>query len=414
MKIALLTYSTKPRGSVIHTLELAEAIHRLGYSVTIFALDKDGKGFDYPLSCPVELVSAKPASTEIDQLIYQRIQEFVSYLESQSYDCYHAQDCIAANALLILLKQGKIAHFVRTVHHIEEYSSPYLQQCQDRSIREASLCLCVSNQVQSELKEHYQITAPRVINGINLNRFSPNGSSLILEPFRSFDHSGLPSSPSPFSQGRRRGTGTLAPLSCLGRGVGGEGTTNMLHTDNSPIYLTIGGIEPRKNSIRLLQAFHQVRSTFPNARLIIAGGATLFDYQSYREEFFTIAKALNLEQSLILPGVLPDIELPALYRSANAFVFPSIKEGWGLVILEAIASGLPVITSNQAPFTEFLNDRQALLVDPTSVDEIAQAMCSVFQSADSLRQHSRSILSQYTWETSAQQHIHHYQTLLYA
>ncbi|BAU09743.1 group 1 glycosyl transferase [Leptolyngbya sp. NIES-3755] len=364
MKIALLTYSTKPRGSVIHTLELAEAIHHLGHSVTVFALDKDGKGFDYPLSCKVELVPAKPAPTEIDQLIYQRIQELVSYIEFQSYDCYHAQDCIAANALLILLKQGKIPHFVRTVHHIEEYSSPYLQQCQDRSIREASLCLCVSNQVQSELQQHYQINAPRVINGVNLNRFSPDGSSLNFE--------------------------------------------------GSPLYLTIGGIEPRKNSIRLLQAFHQVRDRFPNARLIIAGGATLFDYQSYREEFFTIARALNLEEALILPGVLPDAELPALYRSADAFVFPSIKEGWGLVILEAIASGLPVITSNQAPFTEFLNDQQALLVDPTSVDAIAQALCSVFQSADSLRQHSRSILTQYSWETSAQHHLHHYQTLLYA
>ncbi|MGG6264016.1 MSMEG_0565 family glycosyltransferase [Leptolyngbya sp. AN03gr2] len=365
MKIALLTYSTKPRGSVIHTLELAEAIHHLGHSVTVFALDKDGKGFDYPLSCQVELVPAKPASNEMDQLIHQRIQELVNYLELYDFfDCYHAQDCIAANALLALLKQGKIPHFVRTVHHIEDYSSIYLQHCQDRSIREASLCLCVSNQVQSELQQHYQITAPRVINGVNLNRFSSNGSSLNFE--------------------------------------------------GSPLYLTIGGIEPRKNSIRLLQAFHQVRDRFPNARLIIAGGATLFDYQSYREEFFTIAKTLNLENALILPGILPDAELPALYRSADAFVFPSIKEGWGLVILEAIASGLPVITSNQAPFTEFLNNQQALFVDPYSVDGIAQAMCSVFQFADSLHQQSQSILSRYSWETSAKQHIHHYQTLLYA
>ncbi|MBE9009795.1 MSMEG_0565 family glycosyltransferase [Pseudanabaenaceae cyanobacterium LEGE 13415] len=365
MKIALFTYSTKPRGSVIHTLELAEALHQLGHSVTVFALDKDGKGFDYSLSCQVELVPAKTASKEVDPLIRQRIHEFVNYLKIYDFfDCYHAQDCIAANALLTLLKQGKIPHFVRTVHHIEDYSSVYLQQCQDRSIREASLCLCVSNQVQSELQQHYQITAPRVINGVNLNRFSPDGSSLKFE--------------------------------------------------GSPLYLTIGGIEPRKNSIRLLQAFHQVRDRFPNARLIIAGGATLFDYQSYREEFFAIAKALNLEDALILPGILPDAELPALYRSADAFVFPSIKEGWGLVILEAIASGLPVITSNQAPFTEFLNEQQASFVDPNSVNEIAQAMCSVFQSADSLRQQSRSILTQYRWETSAQQHIHHYQTLLYA
>ncbi len=366
MKIALLTYSTKPRGSVIHTLELAEALEHLGHSVCVFALDKDGKGFDYPLSCDVQLIPAKPAAAEIDQLIQQRIQEFVSELGQvqQSYDCYHAQDCLSANALAILLKQGKIPHFIRTVHHIEDYSSLYLQHCQDRSIREASLCLCVSDRTQSDLKQQYGIDAPHVINGVNLARFSPEGAS--------FEVSG------------------------------------------SPIYLTIGGIEPRKNSIRLLQAFKQALSEFPNARLIIAGGATLFDYQSYRQEFFTIARALNLENALILPGILSDKDLPALYRCADAFVFPSVKEGWGLVILEAIASGLPVITSNQPPFTEFLNDRQAMLVDPYSIDAIAQAMCSVFQSADSLRQYSRSILSQYSWEASAQQHIHYYQTLRYA
>ncbi len=59
LKIALFTYSTKPRGSVIHTLELAEALHRLGHQVCIYALDKDGKGFDYPLSCNYKPVPAR-------------------------------------------------------------------------------------------------------------------------------------------------------------------------------------------------------------------------------------------------------------------------------------------------------------------------------------------------------------------
>jgi hypothetical protein len=131
LKIALFTYSTKPRGSVIHTLELAEALRRLGHQVFIYALDKDRKGFDYPLSCDYEPIPAQPAPTEIDALIEQRIQEFVEYLKqsNQIYNCYHAQDCISANALAILRQEQQIPHFVRTVHHIEDYSSPYLQQC---------------------------------------------------------------------------------------------------------------------------------------------------------------------------------------------------------------------------------------------------------------------------------------------
>jgi glycosyltransferase involved in cell wall biosynthesis len=149
LQIALFTYSTKPRGSVVHTLELAEALHRLGHQVCIYALDKDGKGFDYPLSCDYQPIPAHPGSTKIDALIEQHIQEFVEYLKrcNPIYDCYHAQDCISANALFILRQELQIYHFVRTVHHIEDYSSPYLQQCQERSIREADLCLCVSDRL---------------------------------------------------------------------------------------------------------------------------------------------------------------------------------------------------------------------------------------------------------------------------
>ncbi len=376
LKIALFTYSTKPRGSVIHTLELGFALHRLGHQVCIYALDKDGKGFDYPLSCDYKPIPAQSAPTKIDALIQQRIQEFVEYLKQSNpiYDCYHAQDCISANALAILRQERQIPHFVRTVHHIEDYSSPYLQQCQERSIREANLCLCVSDRWQAELQQHYQIHAPRVINGVNLWRFSPilSGSEYALK--------------------------------------------ERWKLNGSPIYLTVGGIEPRKNSMRLLQAFGQVLKEYPNAHLVIAGGATLFDYKSYRDEFFALAHHLQIEigRSLVLPGVIPDAELPALYRIADAFVFPSVKEGWGLVVLEAIASGLPVITSNQPPFTEFLSESQALLVNPDSPDAIAQAMRSIVQPdrCISLVQQSQSVLASYTWEASAKMHLHHYQQLL--
>jgi glycosyltransferase-like protein len=373
LKIALLTYATKPRGSVIHTLELAEALYNLGHQVCVYALDKDGQGFDYPLSCAYQLIQTQPAATEIDQLIQQRIREFVDPLSIThlDYDIYHAQDCISANALAILKQQKQIPHFIRTVHHIEDYSSPYLQQCQDRSIQAADLCLCVSEYWQAQIQKQYQIQAHRVINGVNLKRFSAilNGSEISLK--------------------------------------------QRWNITGSPIYLTVGGIEPRKNSICLLQAFSQVREVYPQAQLVIAGGATLFDYQPYRDQFFALADQLKIGSSLVLPGVISDTDLPALYRIADAFVFPSLKEGWGLVVLEAIAAGRPVITANQTPFTEFLTPTQALLVDPNLPTAIAQAMQTVLQPdlAQRLVQQSQSVISQYNWETAAQMHLHHYQTL---
>lgn len=376
MKIALLTYSTKPRGSVVHTWELAEALTDLGHTVCIYALDKDGSGCDRTLACPIRLIPAQPAPEAIDALIQQRIQEFVDFLAAtpETFDIYHAQDCIGANALLQLREMGNIPHFVRTVHHVEDYQSPYLQTCQDKSIRLPDLCLCVSDRWQQVLQTDYGIPAPRVVNGVNLRRFTPEL------------------------------TGQETDLKAA------YGLTG------SPIYLTVGGIEPRKNSIRLLVAFAQVLQTQPTAQLVIAGGATLFDYRPYREAFFQTVAELGIAEgtSLVLPGVVPDQTLPVLYRCADVFCFPSVKEGWGLVVLEAIAAGLPVIVANQPPFTEFLSSDQAALVSPESIDQIAEAMLAVAQPERShaLSQNSRAILAEYTWSRSACLHIEAYERLL--
>lgn len=377
LRIALFTYSTAPRGSVVHTIELAEALHQMGHHVCVYALDKQGKGFDRPLSCQIKLISAMSAPAEIDTLIRQRIGEFADYAlhetkhHSDSYDIYHAQDCISANALVQLRSQDAIApRIVRTVHHIENYHSPYLRDCQDRSIREPDLCLSVSDRWQNALRVKYNIQAPRVINGVNTDRFSAQQS------------------------------GSEAALA------------SALGLIGSPIYLTVGGIEPRKNSITLLKAFAQVLKVYPAAQLAIAGGATLFDYESYRAEFFALVEQMGIipGESLILPGVVAEADLPMLYRCADAFVFPSTTEGWGLVVLEAIASGLPVVTSNQPPFTEFLNSDKALLVHPDSAEAIAQAMIDSIHPplAQSLVQASQSILNHYTWSASANLHVQRY------
>ena len=398
LNIALFTYSTKPRGGVIHTIELAEALQAEGHRVCIYALDKDNLGFHRPLNCPSKLVPTKPIIDRelllqrqqnyvrgnlerenlnpVDKLIKQRIREFIDYVSQEpiQYDIYHSQDCISSNALKVLRDKKIIPHFIRTVHHIDNFNSPYLQKCHDRSILEPDLCLCVSKYWQHQLRKQYQIDAPIIINGVNITKFSSkiNGRETELK--------------------------------------------QQLEIKNHPVYLTIGGIEPRKNSLNLLQAFVEVLKTHPQARLIVAGGETLFDYEPYRSEFFNLVKEYNLTigESLILPGVIPDKDIPVLYRCADAFVFPSIKEGWGLVLLEAIASGLPIVTSNIPPFTEFLDRNSALLVNPNLSKEIADAMLNILDKnlSQKLTQNAASIPSQYSWQKSAQLHLKHYSKLL--
>ena len=399
LNIALFTYSTKPRGGVIHTLELGSALQEAGHRVCIYALDKDNIGFHRSLNCSSKLVPTKPVVNRqllsrkqdylesrdgdrdidlVDELIKQRIQEFVDYLsqEALTYDIYHCQDCISSNALKILRDRTIISSFIRTVHHIDEFNSPYLQECHDRSILEPDLCLCVSNYWQQQLQQQYQVNAPIIINGVDTKRFSSklNGKETELK--------------------------------------------QRLGIKGNPVYLTIGGIEPRKNSLKLLEAFSKVLKIYPQAQLIIAGGETLFDYEPYRLEFFEIAhqNQITIGKSLILPGVIADEDLPVLYRCANAFVFPSLKEGWGLVLLEALASRLPVITSNIPPFTEFLDEQSALLIDPISSSAIADAMRTVLdrQPTQNLLEHSAAISLKYSWQKSAQIHLDLYQKLLYS
>ena len=339
-RIALLTYATKPRGSVVHTLELAAALKALGHKPVVFALDKDGQGFHRDVDFETYAVPASLCDGGIEALIKQRIGEFVAFFRrhAQKYDIYHAQDCLSANALAILRERDDISCFVRTVHHVERFRSPYLQDCQEKSIYLPDRCCVVSEQWQQVLERDYGVVAHRVVNGVN-KRFSSieDGSEIALR--------------------------------------------QLLGLRNGPIYLTVGGIEPRKNSITLLEAFALVRKQQPQAQLIIAGGATLFDYQDYRDEFMRRCEALGIGDALVLPGVVEDAMMPALYRVADGFVFPSIREGWGLVVLEAIASGLRVVVSDRPPFTEFLTGdllgTVAVLVNAEEVEEIARAMVAV-------------------------------------
>ncbi|MEM9567627.1 MAG: MSMEG_0565 family glycosyltransferase [Cyanobacteria bacterium P01_E01_bin.34] len=376
LRIALLTYSTQPRGGVVHAMELAEALDKLGHDVCLFALDK-GNGFFRPMSCEAIGVPAAPAPDDIGELVKLRIQEYVDYFASSNrpFDIYHAQDCISANALVQLRDRHLIPHVLRTVHHIDEFNSPYLRECQERSIVDVDFCFTVSQHWRQQLAQHYAITAFPVINGVNLSRFSP--------------HSG----------------GNESQLK------------SRLGMTSSPLFLTVGGIEPRKNSIRLLEAFAQLRHRYPKAQLAIAGGTTLFDYESYREQFFEVVKQLGIDvgASLLLPGPIADSDMADLYRCADAFVFPSLKEGWGLVALEAIASGIPVVASNRPPFTEFLKETSAVLVDAESAEAIASGMCRVLDDGigGRLVQAGQVMVQRFNWERSAQLHVEKYRQLVW-
>ncbi|HET9956479.1 MAG TPA: glycosyltransferase, partial [Polyangiaceae bacterium] len=131
ISVAMFTYSTRPRGSVVHAAALSEALRELGCEVTLHTLSKEGEGFYRELSCELELWRAAPAPDDPDALIAQRIQEVASHVRrmSRTYDIYHAQDCLTASGLLqsgslrgrTQLSRSPLARslLARTVHHVE-------------------------------------------------------------------------------------------------------------------------------------------------------------------------------------------------------------------------------------------------------------------------------------------------------
>jgi glycosyltransferase involved in cell wall biosynthesis len=136
----------------------------------------------------------------------------------------------------------------------------------------------------------------------------------------------------------------------------------------APYFLFVGNLEPRKNLARALRAFERVAPSLPDHRFVVAG-APGWKYQDVLRE----AARPGLAGRVELRGYVPEDELPALYRNATAFVYPSLYEGFGMPVIEAMACGTPVLTSNVSALPE-LAEGAALLVDPLDETALAEAM----------------------------------------
>lgn len=140
------------------------------------------------------------------------------------------------------------------------------------------------------------------------------------------------------------------------------------HRINQPYLLHVGYISPRKNLVRLVRAYQVMtsRETSPQVRLVLCGRLG-WDYQ----ELLDLVHTEKLRDRVILTGSLPDQELAILYKNAIACVMPSLYEGFGLPLLEAMACGTPAISSNRSCLPEIGGDA-IVYFDPESVEEMAE------------------------------------------
>ncbi len=376
LRIALLTHSTNPRGGVSHCLALAEALTNLGHDAVVHAPDPAGRGFYREARCGTVAVPAgRIESRSTADMVEQRIGEYSDWFRApghRAFDVYHAHDGIGGNALADLTAAGLIPGFVRTVHHLDHFADQHVEARQVRAVTAAGCVLCVSDLWADALKHDYGVTARRVRNGVDTTAFSPRPDA---------------------SDPRVRAQ--------WGLGTG-------------PIFLAVGGLEPRKNSLRLIEAFAIVRARHPTAQLVVVGGASVLDYADYAHRCAAAVIVLGLDtgpvRPVVITGPVPQFDMPALYRIADTLAFPSLVEGFGLAVLEAMASGTPVVVSRIAPFTEYLADEDALWATPTDTDAIAAALESSLDPGRRrpLVDRGHGVAARYDWASSALAHLDFY------
>jgi glycosyltransferase involved in cell wall biosynthesis len=167
-----------------------------------------------------------------------------------------------------------------------------------------------------------------------------------------------------------------------------------------PYVLFVGAEPPRKNLTRLVRAFAHVaaRPEHASLRLVLAGPPEPRDPAARRA-----VDDLGLAERVVRSGPVPDEDLPALYSAASCLAYPSLSEGFGLPVVEAMATGTPVLTSDRSSMAEVAGGA-ALLVDPESTDAIADGLASLLGNQDlarDLAHRGRERSRDFTWERTA-------------
>jgi glycosyltransferase-like protein len=378
--VGLVTYSTRPRGGVVHLLALADALANRSFPVEIVALGDEKVGFYRPVAVPCSFVAPPEPAPELEARVFAAIDALEAGLLERAAELppvLHVQDCIAARAALHVRDAGAPVRVLRTVHHIDDFTTPALVECQERSILDPDRVLVVSRTWQQRLADEYGVKADVVTNGVDVDRFAPDPPSRVTAALRA-----------------RAGAGDRF------------------------LILTVGGIEPRKGTDQLFGALSLLRRRWARPPVLaIIGGHSFQDHTPYRDRVIASMADLDLQfgRDVALLGTVPDDEMAAWYHAADAFAFPSVNEGFGLVVLEAMAAGLPVVVTRLPVFAEYARfGEEALAVAPGDDEGLADALEAVRRDDElraMLRNRGRDVAARFSWDTTALQHIAIYDEL---
>ena len=324
--VALVTYSTKPRGGVVHTLALAEALHRRRRRRARRRPRRPDAGFFRPIDGAAHVLVPAPAATGRSR---RGCSPSIDALTTGLGELAAGSTCCTPRtASPPGRRRGSATRargpVVRTVHHVDDFTTPALIDCQRQAIVEPDRVLVVSEQLAAHPARRVRRRRRRRAQRGRPGRFPPVGAG--PAGARSAARVGA-DGPVPLPRGRRDRAAQGQRPRCS-RALG------QLRAGLAPPRCWPSSAGTRSRTTRLPRG---------GPRRLPGSG-------------------LRLGEDVVLLGTVPDGELGGWYRAADALAFPSVKEGWGLVVLEAMAAGLPVVASDLPVFREYLVDGENALL----------------------------------------------------
>lgn len=287
-------------------------------------------------------------------------------------DLFHATDFVLPPTL-------PATKTIVTVHdlsfmRVPDAASPklkaYLEMVVPRSVRQATYVIADSQATKNDLVDLYEILPDKIsvlLSGID-SRYKPINSRSSLLTMR-----------------------------------------NKYKIGDIPYLFSIGTIQPRKNYSRVIQALRLLRKRGYDLHLVIAGGKGWLE-----DEMYKTLDDTQMHDYVHLIGFVDEADISALYSGAECVVFPSLYEGFGFPVLEGMACGTPIVTSNVSSLPEVAGDA-ALMVDPYSVEEIANAVQKILDDSTlktTLIERGLKQSAKFTWENSARQLLDIYRQVL--
>ncbi len=367
LKVAMLTYSTRPRGGVVHALKLAERLRASGADITLYSLaradDPDSmKGYFREVSVPFNIIPYV-WHREIITRLENMIDAYTKNLPRNA-DIYHAQDCVGGKALDRMKERGEIsAPVFRTVHHVDDFAEPRLFEFEKRAVARCKNIFVVSKYWRDLLKREYAHKSVITYNG--------------LDPM-DFEH--LPERKS-----------------------------------ETPTVLFVGGLEPRKGLDDLVRAMKSVAEGIPSARLVVVAKAGFRGTEQW-SSYESLARNLGLTNRIDFHESVDQETLLGLYSDCDVLALPSRNEGWGLALMEAMACGKPVVATRVGGIPELVeNGTEGILVDAGDIKGIADSIARLLKDP-ALRARmggaGKRRVKEFSWDSTAKVVLREYERVL--